>query len=136
MNSKAVLAAVVAMSLTLGNFAFAEGNDRHDERGRNDRAQRSDQGGERGNEGRRDRRDDQPREYEDGRRGPGAGPNHEFHRGERLSSEYRHRNYVVDDWREQRLSAPPRGYHWVQTGADYVLVAIATGIIAQILLGR
>ena len=66
----------------------------------------------------------------------GAGPNHAFHRGERLPAEYRHRNYVVDDWRGHQLSAPPRGYHWVQTGGDYVLVAVATGIIAQLLLGR
>ena len=50
--------------------------------------------------------------------------------------EYRHRNYVVDDWRGHRLSAPPRGYHWVQTGNDYVLVAIATGVIMQILLNN
>jgi Ni/Co efflux regulator RcnB len=34
------------------------------------------------------------------------------------------------------LSAPPRGYHWVQTGGDYVLIAVASGIIAQILLGN
>ena len=33
-------------------------------------------------------------------------------------------------------AAPPRGYHWVQNGPDYVLVAIATGIIAQILLNH
>ena len=32
------------------------------------------------------------------------------------------------------MSAPPCGYHWVQTGSDYVLVAIATGIIFQILI--
>jgi Ni/Co efflux regulator RcnB len=41
---------------------------------------------------------------------------------------------VVNDWRGQHLSAPPRGYHWVQTGGDYVLVAIATGIILQLML--
>jgi Ni/Co efflux regulator RcnB len=29
----------------------------------------------------------------------------------------------------------PRGYHWVQAG-DYVLVAIATGIIVQLLLNN
>lgn len=49
--------------------------------------------------------------------------------------EYRHRGYGVDDWRGRRLSAPPRGYHWVQTGGDYVLVADQTGIIFQIYLG-
>ena len=66
----------------------------------------------------------------------GAGPNHAFHRGERLPAEYRNRHYVVDDWRGHQLSAPPRGYNWVQTGGDYVLVAIATGIIAQLLLNN
>jgi Ni/Co efflux regulator RcnB len=64
----------------------------------------------------------------------GAGPDHEWHRGDRLPAEYRHNNYVVDDWRSHHLSAPPRGYHWVQAGSDYVLVAIATGVIAQLLL--
>ena len=66
----------------------------------------------------------------------GAGPDHNFRRGGRLPTEYRNRQYVVDDWRNHRLSAPPRGYHWVQTGPDYVLAAIATGVIAQVLLGN
>jgi Ni/Co efflux regulator RcnB len=92
-----------------------------------------------------DRRGPPPRAYHDNRYhdrhhddrdGRGAGPRHEFHRGDRLSSEYRYRQYVVDDYRVHHLSAPPRGYHWVQTGADYVLVAIASGIIAQIVLGN
>jgi Ni/Co efflux regulator RcnB len=66
----------------------------------------------------------------------GAGPNHDFRRGGRLPVAYRHHQYVVDNWRAHHLSAPPRGYHWVQTGSDYVLVAIATGIIAQVLLSQ
>lgn len=66
----------------------------------------------------------------------GAGPNHAFHRGDRLPVEYRGRQYVVDNWREHRLSAPPRGYHWVQTGGDYVLAAIGTGVILQLFLGN
>ena len=68
--------------------------------------------------------------------GRGAGPDHAFYRGGRLPPEYRGRQYVVDDWRGHRLNAPPRGYHWVQAGGDYVLVAIATGIIASILLNQ
>jgi Ni/Co efflux regulator RcnB len=66
----------------------------------------------------------------------GAGPRHEMRRGEHLSDEYRSRQYVVDDWRGHRLRQPPRGYHWVQAGGDYVLVAIGTGIIADILLNH
>ena len=68
--------------------------------------------------------------------GRGAGPDHSFYRGGRLPSQYRSNQYVVDDWRGHHLNAPPRGYHWVQTGGDYVLVAIASGIIASILLAN
>jgi Ni/Co efflux regulator RcnB len=66
----------------------------------------------------------------------GAGPSHSWYRGDRLPPEYRGRYYVVDDWRGHHLSAPPRGYHWVQAGNDYVLAAIATGVIAAILLNQ
>ena len=75
-----------------------------------------------------DRRDDN--------RQRGAGPDHSLYRGARLPPQYRGRPGVVDDWRGHRLSAPPRGYHWVQVGADYVLVAIATGIILQLILDQ
>lgn len=70
------------------------------------------------------------------RRGPGAGPDHNYYRGGRLPPQWRGREYVVDDWRGHRLNQPPRGYHWVQTGADFVLVAIATGVIASIILNH
>jgi Ni/Co efflux regulator RcnB len=66
----------------------------------------------------------------------GAGPSHSWYRGDRLPPEYRSRHYVVDDWRGHHLSAPPSGYHWVQAGGDYVLAAIATGVIAAILLNQ
>ena len=70
-------------------------------------------------------------------RGRGAGPEHNWYRGSYLPREYRGRNYVVDDWRGHRLYAPPSGYHWVQSpGGDYVLAAIATGLIAAILLNQ
>ena len=66
----------------------------------------------------------------------GAGPDRSFYRGERLPSYYRSPQYVVNDWRGHGLRTPPRGYHWVQTGGDYVLVAITTGIILELLLNR
>ncbi len=40
------------------------------------------------------------------------------------------------DRRGHHLSAPPRGYHWVQSGSDYILVAIATGVILNLLLNN
>lgn len=66
----------------------------------------------------------------------GAGPSRDFYRGQRLPTYYRAPQYVVEDWRGHGLRTPPRGYHWVQTGGDYVLVAIATGIILELLLNR
>jgi Ni/Co efflux regulator RcnB len=82
---------------------------------------------------RRDGRDYRSYNYQR-RDGRGAGPDHSYYAGQRLPSYYRHSSYVVNDWHRHRLSAPPYGYHWVQTGRDYVLVAIATGIILQLLL--
>lgn len=61
----------------------------------------------------------------------------EWQRGGRIPLQYRSRQYVVNDWHQHRLHAPPSGYEWVQVGgSDYVLVAIATGIIAQLLLDQ
>jgi Ni/Co efflux regulator RcnB len=153
MKSKTVVCAVLALTLSTGGFAFAQGNsDRGDrgERGRQQESRDNDgrqqdrrnnearQNERRGDENRRDGRGNERRDNDRRDRGGerGAGPNHQFYRGDRLPVEYRHRQYVVDDWRGHQLSAPPRGYHWVQTGGDYVLVAIATGVILQLLLNN
>lgn len=54
---------------------------------------------------------------------------------------YRHAGYaptyVVNDYGPYGLRHPPRGYHWRRSDAgDFLLVAIATGIIADVILGR
>jgi Ni/Co efflux regulator RcnB len=66
----------------------------------------------------------------------GAGPTHSYYPGDRLPYDHRGRQYVVEDWHGHGLRSPPRGYHWVQSGGDYVLVAIATGVILELLLYR
>ncbi len=43
-------------------------------------------------------------------------------------------NYVVSNYGYYRLRPPPRGYHWVRANNDYLLVAIATGVILDIAL--
>jgi Ni/Co efflux regulator RcnB len=58
----------------------------------------------------------------------------EFRRGGRIPMELRQNQYVVSNWRVHHLSPPPRGYHWVQVGPDFVLVAIASGVIANLIL--
>jgi Ni/Co efflux regulator RcnB len=102
--------------------------DRGDHDRGNDRGDRRDgygaRGGDRGgNEG-----------YGGGRHWDGAGPNHSWRRGDRLPSQYRSNQYVVNDWRGHHLRQPPRGYHWVQSGSDYVLAAVATGVIADLII--
>ena len=92
---------------------------RHDDRGRHEQ--------------RYDRRDDRRADrHDNGRRG--GGPDHNWYKGSRVPPQYRSQHYVVNDWRGHRLSAPPRGYHWIQNGGDYLLVAIATGVIASMVL--
>lgn len=91
---------------------------------------------DRGRPGQMQKEKPAPRGPQHGPQDRGAGPDHNFRKGGRLPSEYRSKQYVVNDWRSHRLSAPPRGYQWVQTGGDYVLVAVATGLIAQILLNQ
>ena len=81
-----------------------------------------------------DRRHDSHRP--DVRNHRGAGPDHRWVKGSRVPPQYRAHGYVVNDWRGHRLSAPPRGYHWIQNGGDYLLVAIASGVIAQIVFGN
>jgi len=159
MKMKILVAALVAMSLASTGVAFGQGRDERggdqgpranerDNRGNdqrqqpqqqqrpnraNDNNQRNDPRNNQRNNQRYDQRPEQRAEQRDER---GAGPSHAFHRGDRLPPEYRQNQYVVDDWRGHNLSAPPRGYHWVQTGGDYVLAAVATGVILQLLLGH
>lgn len=131
MNKKAIVSAIMAMCLTTSGVVFAQGNSDRNDRGRNDQGQRGQQD-RRDNDGRQQDHRGEGRAHNDNHRG--AGPNHQFHKGDRMPAEYRHRQYVVNDWRSHQLSAPPRGYQWVQSGSDYVLVAIATGIILQLFL--
>jgi Ni/Co efflux regulator RcnB len=72
--------------------------------------------------------------YGVGRHWNGAGPDHSWRRGDRLPDRYRSNQYVVNDWRGHHLRQPPRGYHWVQSGGDYVLAAVATGLIADLII--
>lgn len=58
-----------------------------------------------------------------------------YRRGGRVPLEYRSSRYVVTDWRHDHLRQPPRGYHWVRSNnGDFLLVAVATGIITDLLL--
>ena len=58
--------------------------------------------------------------------------NRSWQRGQHFDSRYA-RNYRQIDYRQYRgLRAPPRGYRYVQSGNDAVLVAITSGIIGAV----
>lgn len=147
MKNKTLARAMIAIMLAGSLPAMAQDRDYRDHRDDRAQEQRREERRDFRNEQREERRDyrqdrrEARRDYRDDRRDErhgarGAGPRHDLYRGQRLPSNYHNRQYVVDNWRAHRLSAPPRGYHWVQVGGDYVLAAVATGIIANILLGN
>jgi Ni/Co efflux regulator RcnB len=82
-------------------------NDRNDRYGRNDRFDRHD---------RRDRI-----EYRS------------WNRGQRFDSRYAYNYRVIDNPRFYRLHDAPRGYRWVRSGNDAVLVGITSGLIASVI---
>jgi len=60
-----------------------------------------------------------------------------YRRGGYLPVEYRSTRYVVYDWRADHLREPPRGYRWVRSdNGDFLLVAITTGVIVDLLLNH
>ncbi|KQQ91667.1 RcnB family protein [Massilia sp. Leaf139] len=144
MKKKTIARAMIAVMLASSLPAIAQDRGYYQDRAQERREERREDRREFREERREDRRDarddrrDQRRAYQDGYRDArrGAGPRHDLYRGQRLPANYHNRQYVVDNWRAHRLSAPPRGHHWVQVGNDYVLAAIATGVIASIFLGN
>jgi Ni/Co efflux regulator RcnB len=61
---------------------------------------------------------------------------HRFKKGERFDRN-RAQNYRVVNYHTYRshLRAPPRGYHWVQSGNDALLVAVTSGVVASVVAG-
>jgi Ni/Co efflux regulator RcnB len=57
-----------------------------------------------------------------------------WQRGQRFDSRYAPRYRQIDYRQHRGMKAPPRGYRYVQSGNDAVLVSITTGIIAAILV--
>jgi Ni/Co efflux regulator RcnB len=54
-------------------------------------------------------------------------------KGQRFDRRYATHYRVINDPRAYRLYNAPRGYHWVRSGNDAVLVAITSGIIGAVI---
>jgi Ni/Co efflux regulator RcnB len=80
----------------------------------------------------------QPQYQQYGRQHQWSGHVPRYQRGDHLPYQYRQRQYYVNDWRAHRgLYAAPHGYQWIQAdGGDFLLVALATGVIANLLLNQ
>jgi Ni/Co efflux regulator RcnB len=82
----------------------------------------------------------QPGHYDQGHHNQGqhdqdhhGGWNNSWRRGGRMDRDEWQRGARVD-WRSHHLRSPPRGYEWRQVDGRYVLAAVATGVIADIIL--
>ena len=56
--------------------------------------------------------------------------------GGRLPEHYRSQYYYVNNWRSYHLQPPPYDYGWVNVDGDFILVALATGLIAEVILNN
>lgn len=106
---KRLIATAIALTFTAGSAAMAQPHP--DNRGN-------------------DRGHDRPRVEQ---KGP-----QRYARGQRLPSTYRGDNHRVKpaDYRRHGLRQPPRGYRWQKINNDYVLMAITSGLIAEVIAGR
>lgn len=67
------------------------------------------------------------------RQQPGKGP--QFRKGEKFDRN-RATHYQVVDYRKYRnVKAPPKGYHYVRSGNDMLLVGVTSGIVAAVTSG-
>lgn len=120
------LAATLLAGTALSGTAMAAGQ-RHDDR-------RYEQRHDDRHDGRYDRRDDR-RDHRADRRDDRR-DYRRWQRGQRLDARYRDNRYYVSDYRRYGLRAPPRGYRWQRVDDSYILAAVATGVIASVIIAN
>lgn len=63
-------------------------------------------------------------------------PHRDWKSGGTAPAAYRAKQYQVSNWQANHLSQPPANHRWLKVNGDFVLVSIATGVIASIVTGR
>ena len=115
---RVILLGAVAVALSAGSMAIAQPGDRGGH-GRDDRGR----GDDRGDNGRH------------AGWGQDRGNGHRWNRGERMGyNDWNGAQRV--DYRRYHLNQPPRGYEWRRQNDQFVLGAIATGLISSIVLAN
>ena len=119
-----LFAVSLAIACIAPSVAFAHDDDDHRHRGHYDRHYDHDDDDDRGHY----RGEKHKRKHKGWKR-------EHYRRGERIEVVYVEPRYYVDDYHHYRLRQPPRGHRWIRTDdGKFILVAVATGIIADILL--
>ena len=134
---KKILTAAIAATLALSSLGVASAAEAQTRGGYEQRQDRRDD--------RREFRQDQrsygrwqqsQRRYNAGRyQAPRGYQQRDWSYGQRMPSYYRSNHYVVSNYGQYGLRAPPRGYHYVRSGNDVVLAAIAGGLITAVITG-
>ncbi|WDS36253.1 RcnB family protein [Pseudoxanthomonas sp.] len=136
MKSKSASIVFCVMALGLASPVFAQQyDDRQDGQGQQDRGRDGDhRDSQHGDDRRGDNRGgDRVSDNRGGddRRGDDRGGPRQWNRGDH----YDGNRQFVDDWRGRGLREPPRGHRWVRDEhGDYILVALASGLITDLLL--
>ena len=79
--------------------------------------------------------DDHGRNREHPGWGQDRGGHHSWRRGERVGyGDWQGARAI--DYRRYHLRHPPRGYEWRESNGSYIMVAIATGIIASAIVSQ
>ena len=108
---KKLLIGAIALSLLAGSAAVAQPNGRGHDQGHGNQSNNGQHAG-------------WGRDY---------GSNHHWRRGQRVG--YNDWNSApVVDYRQHHLRQPPRGYEWRESNGQYILAAVATGLIASIII--
>ncbi|AQT04615.1 RcnB family protein [Acetobacter persici] len=124
----------VMLALALGCFALAAPQSYADPRGQGGPGAHGGPGGGPGGPGGGGPRGNHGPNMGNGRGGPQPSydMNRRWARGERYDGP-REPRWMVNDWRRQPgLWAPPSGYSWMRYGNQFLLTALATGIIAGV----
>ncbi|MFW3175270.1 hypothetical protein EX530_11410 [Xanthomonas phaseoli] len=130
---KRFIGSFMALTLLTSGAAFAAPQQHDLDHDRDRDAQRhDDHGPDRRDDHRDDRHDDRRNAHHDDHRNDRRGP--PYRRGERLAPD--HRGSRVADYHKHHLKPPPRGHEWRRVDNTYVLIAVATGLIASVVAAR
>jgi Ni/Co efflux regulator RcnB len=124
---KMMMAGALALSIAAGSVATAQPYGKgpgHDQGNHGDQGDRGARGGDRGDRGDASSHQNWGRDY---------GGQHRYKRGQRIGYNDWSRAPAVD-YRQHHLRQPPRGYEWRESNGQYIMAAVATGVIASIIL--